>query len=112
MVIDEEEESPAAESAVTAPCPPDYVLNPIASTCLQLHKEFISWYEAKAKCEARGETLAILPTDDEFKWYTKLRKDNESMSIGISYCYIMLYCYIPNVYVQLQIKSMTTESSF
>ena len=83
MVIDEEEESPAAELAVIAPCPPDYIENPYASTCLQLHKEFISWYEAKAKCEARGETLAILPTDDDFKWYTELRKENESMSIGI-----------------------------
>ena len=89
MVIDEDEETPAAESAVTAPCPPDYVLNPITESCLQLHKEFISWYEAKAKCEARGETLAILPTDGEFKWYTKLRKDNESMSIGI---HIVILC--------------------
>jgi len=59
-------------------CPDNYILNPVAGTCVQLHAGSLGWQAAKSHCEANGETLAIFPTKEDFDWYTQLRTVNKA----------------------------------
>ena len=49
-------------------CPSGYVLNPVASSCIRLETSKYYWEDAKARCEAQGENLAVFTTKESLAW--------------------------------------------
>ena len=49
-------------------CPSGYVLNPVAATCIRLETSKYYWEDAKARCEAQGENLAVFTTKESLAW--------------------------------------------
>ena len=56
-------------------CPENYVLNPVASTCIRLALSGYSWHGAKANCEAQGEKLAVFTTEESVEWISNYVKN-------------------------------------
>ena len=57
-------------------CPRSYNYNPYSESCLKRHDLFLTWNAAQNFCEARGEYLVTLQTEESAAWLTNFTKAN------------------------------------